>query len=208
MMTRGARAVRGTAVAGFAAFVAALAHTAGGGAAPGPVAIGLALAFSAPLAMLLAGARARTLATAVSALVTQALLHLVFAIGIGAADAPGPVTSAAHLSHVVHPGHTGSLGALGSAQPLVDHGGVAMPFTHLVAAALTVAFLVIADDVFAAFARLARGILARLSRMRIPLADLPAAPRVRAERPLATPVVLRLVDALRYRGPPAASVAR
>ncbi|QEO15021.1 hypothetical protein FLP10_11790 [Agromyces intestinalis] len=207
MRTRGARAMRGAAVAAFATFVAALAHTVGGGSAPGPVAVALALAFSAPLAMLLAGARARVSAIAISAMVTQALLHVVYAIGIGGADASGLGASAPHLSHA---GHSASGGTIPVPDPmaLVDHGGGAMPFTHLAAAALTVGFLVVADDVFDAFGRLVRGILARLSRVRVPLVDLPSAPRLRVERSFAAPLVLRLVDSLRYRGPPVASVAR
>src|SRR5215207_9438006 len=87
-MTRGARAARGAAIAVFATFVASLAHAVGGGAVPGPVAVLVALAFSAPLAMLLAGARARLLRTSISALVAQATLHLCYALG-GASTAGG-----------------------------------------------------------------------------------------------------------------------
>ena len=65
----------------FATFVASLAHTLGGGTPPGPLALLVALAFSAPLAMLLADARARPVRTAVSALVAQAALHLCYAMG-------------------------------------------------------------------------------------------------------------------------------
>ena len=65
----------------FATFVASLAHTLGGGAPPAPLALLVALAFSAPLAMLLAGARARPVRTAESALIAQAALHLCYAMG-------------------------------------------------------------------------------------------------------------------------------
>ena len=72
-MSRGARAARGAAVAVFATFVASLAHTIGGGALPGPVAVLVALAFSTPLAVLLAGARMRLLRTSAAALIAQEL---------------------------------------------------------------------------------------------------------------------------------------
>ena len=80
-MSRGARAVRGTAVAVFATFVASLAHTLGGGSPPAAVALMVALAFSVPFAMALSGGRAPVMRTAVSALVAQAALHLTYSLG-------------------------------------------------------------------------------------------------------------------------------
>ena len=80
----------------FATFVAALAHTLGGGAPPGPVALAVALAFSAPLAMVLTGPRARMLRTAASALGAQALLHLTYAIGSPAVPSGRAGHPAAH----------------------------------------------------------------------------------------------------------------
>ena len=89
MTSRGVRAARGAAIAVFATFVASLAHTVGGGTPPGPVALLVALAFSAPLAMLLTGARARLVRTAAAALVAQAALHLTYAMGGAAPVAAG-----------------------------------------------------------------------------------------------------------------------
>src|SRR5215207_6731072 len=120
-MTRGARAARGAAIAVFATFVASLAHAVGGGAVPGPVAVLVALAFSAPLAMVLAGARARLLRTSISALVAPATLHLCYALG-GASTAGGDAAGAgAHAGH----GAPVSLDAV-LTTPAVDHGHALM----------------------------------------------------------------------------------
>ena len=173
----------------FATFVASLAHTIGGGAPPGPVALAVALAFSAPLAMALSGARARMLRTAVSALVAQGVLHLTYAIGTPSTPSMrGHAT--AHLS-------------LPAAS--VDHGDAWMPVAHLAAAALTLAALVAGDRVFDAVRRALRVAV----RRRPPRPGPGAAPTCsrRADAPRPRFAALLLVSGLGSRGPPNAVAA-
>lgn len=147
-MTRGARAARGTAIVVFATFVASVAHTVGGGSVPGPLAVLLALAFSAPLAMLLAGARARLTRTSLSALIAQGALHLCYALGGAATVGGAGAGMGAHSGH----GAPVSLDAVLTA-PAVNHGHALMPLAHVLAAAVTVAALAVGDDVFDAIRR-------------------------------------------------------
>ena len=201
-MTRGARAARGTAIAVFATFVASLAHTFGGGTAPAPLALLVALAFSAPLAMLLADARARPVRTAVSALVAQAALHLCYAMG--STSPAGSAAAAGSSAHAGHVHHGSALAALPVNAP-VDHGHVWMPVAHLVAAAATLAALVLADRALDAIAAVVVGFVRRLTTVAAPL----EVPSLRS--PAAAPRV-RLVGALLHaalgsRGPPVAPVA-
>ena len=181
----------------FATFVASLAHTVGGGGPPGPVALMVALAFSVPLAMALTGARARLARTAVSALVAQAALHLTYAMG-GAA----PVASRMHAGHQ----HAGMhLPAAPVTVAAVDHGNAWMPVAHLVAAAITLAALLLADRVADTVGRAVRVLVRRLTLVPTPV----VAPSLRA--PAAGPRP-RLVGALLHaalgsRGPPVGLVA-
>jgi len=182
-------------VAVFATFVASLAHTVGGGGPPGPVALMVALAFSVPLAMALTGARARLARTAVSALVAQAALHLTYAMG-GAA----PLASSIHAGH-----HHAGMHLPASPVTAVDHGNAWMPVAHLVAAAITLAALMLADRVADTVGRAVRVLVRRITLVPTP----EAAPSLRV--PVGRPRP-RLVDALLFaalgsRGPPAGSVA-
>lgn len=200
MRSRGERTIRGAAVAVFATFVASLAHTVGGGAVPGPVAVLVALAFSAPLAMLLAGARARLLRTSISALIAQAALHLCYALG-GAPTIGGPAAGAG-----VHAGHGApvTLDAVLNT-PAVDHGHALMPIAHVLAAALTVAALAVGDDVFDAIRRNVLMFVCRLTAMPVPNIVTPF--RIEAglgRRPL---IGAQLHAALGSRGPPSVATA-
>ena len=186
----------------FATFVASLAHTLGGGTPPGPLALLVALAFSAPLAMLLADARARPVRTAVSAVVAQAALHLCYAMG--STSPAGPAAAVGSSAHAGHLHHGSALAALPVNAP-VDHGHVWMPVAHLVAAVLTVAALVFADRAHDAIADVVVGFVRRLTTIEAPL----AVPSLRS--PAAAPRV-RLVGALLHaalgsRGPPVVPVA-
>ncbi len=186
----------------FATFVASLAHTLGGGSPPGPVALLVALAFSAPLAMLLAGARARPVRTAVSALVAQAALHLCYAMG--GASPTASATVAGTGAHAGHVHHGAALAALPVSAP-VDHGHVWMPVAHLVAAALTLAALVLADRALDAIAAVVVGFVRRLTTIAAPLA-VPSL-RIPADAPRARLVGALLHAALGSRGPPVVPVA-
>lgn len=198
MTSRAERAARGAAVAAFATFVASVAHTVGGGSAPGPVAVLLALAFSAPLAMLLAGARARLIRTSLSALVAQGTLHLCYALGGAPAGSPGSVDPHARHGASVH------LDAVLTG-PVVDHGHALMPFAHLLAAAFTVVALALGDDVFDAIARSVVLFVRRLTIVPVPAALGPF--RFAAVAVSARPIGLQLRAVLGSRGPPVAAVA-
>ncbi len=209
MTSRGARAIRGVAIAALATFVASLAHTVGGGTPPGLVAMLLALAFSAPLAMVLAGpgvsVRARLVRTSISAVVAQAALHLFYALG--SASVAIPIAATGHAAgHAGHPGHHGTGQALPldavAVAPVVEHGHALMPLAHLVAAALTVVALALADDLFDVLHRCLRMLVRRLT-------SLPTAVAVAPLRSVEVDAgVPRLVStgwrsALWSRGPPA-----
>lgn len=200
MRSRGERAIRGAAIAVFATFVASLAHTVGGGAVPGSVAVLVALAFSAPLAMLLAGARARLLRTSISALIAQAALHLCYALG-GAPTIGGPAAGGgAHAGH----GAPVTLDAVLTI-PAVDHGHALMPIAHVLAAALTVAAVAVGDDVFDAIRRTVLMFVRRLTAMPVPNIVTPF--RIEAglgRRPL---IGAQLHAALGSRGPPSVATA-
>jgi hypothetical protein len=195
--SRAERAARGAAVAAFATFVASVAHTVGGGSAPGPVAVLLALAFSAPLAMLLAGARARLIRTSLSALIAQAVLHLCYGMG-GAPVSPASVDP--HAGHGASMQHDASL-----ILSVVDHGHALMPFAHLLAAAITVVALALGDDVFDAVARSLLLFVRRLTVVPVPVVVVPFRLEVIAVDARPAGVLLRAV--LGSRGPPVAPVA-
>lgn len=81
MASRWARFVRGWLTASVAIFVAALSHIAAGGSAPGPLSVGLALAFAGIASVLLAGKSLSLLRLSLSVGVSQLLLHVLFGLG-------------------------------------------------------------------------------------------------------------------------------
>ncbi|MBM7505828.1 hypothetical protein ACFPER_01845 [Agromyces aurantiacus] len=207
MTTRGARAVRGAAIAAFATLVASLAHTIGGGTPPGPLALTLSLAFSAPLAMVLTGRRMPLVRASAAALVAQAALHLLYAVGT-----PGPRLSTSSSGLGAHGGHDAPVVHLAGGALVVDHGhAVTMPLAHLVAAAATVVALVLveraASAVSVAFGTVVRGFRLVAAVLHGVVAP-PAAPRVTAALRFGPPSLgILLLSSLRHRGPPWASSA-
>lgn len=192
MTSRGTRAARGVAIAALATFVASLAHTVGGGTPPGPVAIALALAFSTPLAMLLAGGRARLLRMSIAALVSQAALHLCYAI-VGGASLVLPASG-----HAVHLG--GAQPGSGMTAPVIDHGHALMPITHILAAAIIVMALAFGDHALRALATVVRMFVHRLTSLPSPVVT--STPRTTADSSLHTFVTALCRTTLWSRGPP------
>jgi hypothetical protein len=205
VLTRGARAARGAGIAAFATLVASVAHTVGGGTAPGPLAVVLSLAFSAPLAMVLTGPRMPLIRASAAALAAQAVLHLLYSVGAGGAARAASVAP--------HSGHDGTLALdVGAAAVAVDHGHVVgMPLAHLVAAALTVIALALVGRAVRAVAAAFGTAIGGLRLLAAVLAGLPVATAVRHRVPVvrrdAPALALVLLSSLRHRGPPASPVA-
>lgn len=128
MTSRWARFVRGWLTASVAIFVAALSHVIAGGNAPGPLSLGLALAFAGIASVLLAGKSLSLLRLSVSVGVSQLLLHVLFGLGgastvtmSGAAHRHGALTLTL-ISDTAAPGLVNSTGAMpGSSWMWVAH---------------------------------------------------------------------------------------
>lgn len=198
---RGAQVRRALAVVGTAIVSASLAHTIGGGAPPGFVTIALALALSAPFAMVVVGGRQSTPRAAFSAVGAQLALHALYSLTPRAgavAVAPVPGADQPHQ----HGGGTAMLFSVGA--PAHDeHFGPAMLVAHSVAALLTVVAVALADRMHDAVRFAARGIGVAHIVLAAPLVPpltahvTPAAPRV-----VGPDASSLLCTALRYRGPP------
>jgi hypothetical protein len=180
------------AIAALATFVASLAHTVGGGTPPGPVAIALALAFSAPLAMLLVGGRARLLRTSIAALISQAALHLGYAI-VGGASVSLPAS--AHGGHL-----SGAQPGTVMTAPVIDHGHALMPIAHLAAAAIIVVALAFGDDALRALNLVVGLFVRRLTSLPSPV--IVSMPRIAADASLPTFLTALRRTSLWSRGPP------
>ena len=138
MASRWARFVRGWLTASVAIFVAALSHIAAGGSAPGPLSVGLALAFAGIASVLLAGKSLSLFRLSLSVGVSQLLLHALFGLG-GASSVT--MTGSSH-------DHGAGLTVLtdAAAQPLVSAaaaipGASWMWVAHTLAAIVTIAAL-------------------------------------------------------------------
>ncbi len=190
--------MRGAAIAAFAVLAASLAHTVGGGSPPGVLAIVLALAFATPVTMLLVGRRTTPRRATAAALVAQAALHLLYAVG-----SPLGATAPSVDPHALHAGGTIPIGAFVA----VDHGHAGMPVAHVAAALLTVVFLAVLArslDSLAtlgdAFARGIRLLVAVLAGVPVPYRATRRLPAVRRTGP--PDLSLVFLSTLRHRGPP------
>jgi hypothetical protein len=219
---RGARVARGSAIAVFATLVASLAHTLGGGAPPGLLAIALALAFSVPFAVATVGRHGGLARAGVAALGAQLALHALYSLGTAGPAVLTDASGRVHSSHThVHAGGVGlpadetaavfpvpSAEVAASAGAHGAHPGVWMIVAHAAAALLTIVFIAGADRVLAAVAASARGIRIALVLTRAPS----GAPRPAGA---SAPVVVRAIGAARdlhllaapRRGPPIAVAA-
>jgi len=200
MGSRWARVCRGMLASTTAIFVAALFHVAGGGAAPGPVALALSLAF-ATLASIALTARRLSLWRLIAAVgLSQFLFHALFSLGEGSArfTAPGGM---GHL-------HAGMRLVMTSGMMPTAHASDLSPsmwLTHASAVLVTVLALRFGEQSFWGLFRTAR---VRVARAADRLVALPVPVRS-AVVPVATAEPARLRDLglplarLRHRGPPA-----
>ncbi|QAY72531.1 hypothetical protein ET445_03420 [Agromyces protaetiae] len=213
---RGARVARGAAVAGVATFVASLAHTLGGGLAPGPLAVALALAFSVPFSILAVGGKRFRLARAgFAAVAAQLALHTLYSLGSGVpgtgagsvvmqqADASG---SALHEHHAAVTSWASTMPTMGTpslhAADHVDHFGPWMLVAHAVAALATIGVIWLTVHAVSVLAAAARGIRIAFALVTATLAPHPLAARADAFDRAAPSLRDRHLLSWRHRGPP------
>ena len=190
MTSRWARFVRGWVTAGFAVFVAAFAHVAGGGHLPHPLALAVSLAFAGILCVPLAGKTLSLPRLAISVAGAQALFHTLFALGGGQGEAitaghHGAVTFTA--SQAVEPGAAGAQSML---------------LAHLIAAVITIAALRFGETAFWGIVARAKAGMPRL-RAHAPVPIAVPAPVPAPRRELAPTRLRALAASVSRRGPPA-----
>lgn len=133
MSPRARRLARGWAGAAIATSAAALSHAAAGGQAPPALLVLLSLALSGPLCMALAGRVLSRSSLLLGVLLSQSVLHALFA-------GSGGVSTVAHAAHLS--GHHGAAGSSPGAGPALvlevqshaEHGGTVMLVSHVLAA--------------------------------------------------------------------------
>lgn len=185
MHARHSRALRGTAAAAVATWIAAVSHTLGGGTFPAPALLLVVTALAAPLAVALAGRRLGLVRLTLTVLGTQLLLHVAFAATAGL----DPSIPSGHV-------HTGALSLSGGFASLVPDPGMAV--AHAVAALVTVAVLFRGEQGLRAIAQGVRSVLAR-AVVSLPA---PAGGPVFIPSALHVPRLARLSVVVSRRGPP------
>lgn len=197
MSTRSARVARGLIAAGFATFVAALFHVAGGGLPPSAVALTLSLVFSGLGCIVLAGKRSTLWRSASSVALSQFLFHALFSLSPSAhfAGATGHLHPGSHLTMVTD-------GAAATPMSGMSLSGSWMWLAHAAAALLTLAALRYGERVFVAVSEFTAFSLRRLLTA-VAVVDVPVA-QARVETvPVILPDRTVVLGRLRHRGPPA-----
>lgn len=202
MTPRGIRAVRGTAAASFAVFVAALFHDAAGGGLPSALAVVLSLAFAVPLCVALAGKRIALWRQAASVGVSQLLLHLLFGLGSGSSG----TTLIAPAGHV----HAGSHIAIvpGQLMPaqVMHHDDSLMLLAHAAAAIATIVALRHGEKTLFALANFTVLLVTAVNRISTVAVEAPTRMLAHAT-PAPVAVSVPAFGVLRHRGPPTALAA-
>lgn len=151
---RNQRALRGSAAAVFATFVALTSHVIGGGTLPSAMGVVVPLVLSTLICVLLAGRGLSLTRLSLSVLASQSLFHLLFSVFTPMAGDHAPANALER--HVMHhsgsagmpgsiPGTTGMSGMPGAVSgtdaSMHSHASPAMLLAHLVAAVLTIAMI-------------------------------------------------------------------
>lgn len=210
-MTQGTlRLARGWSGAAAATFVAALFHMFGGGGAPNPAILLLALALSGLLCTFLAGRVLSLWRMTTGVILSQGVFHWLFTAHAAMAGTTVTLPQGAHAGHDMSSMTLlVTAGATGTPASTMNHDGPSMWLSHVLAAVITVAILRHGE---VSACRLLHALRTRLIEL-LPLFR-PTAPLStnKAYRPATWPVLAlpnlgipRL--AWRHRGPPALSLA-
>lgn len=206
MATRWARFVRGWLTASVAVLVAALSHTAAGGASPAPISLVLALAFSGMVCVALAGKKLSLPKLTVSVVLSQVLFHALF--GLGGASSARMTATGHHGSGAVVIGSADTASVV-PAEGMHDMGW--MWIAHALAAVITIialrrgerAFWSLRDFAWLTLVAIVRtlGIIVTLPRQRAHVLAVLAHGFIATDRDI-------LLPPMRHRGPPLAFSAR
>ncbi len=202
------RALRASAAATLATFVALMSHVAAGGAPPAPLGVLLPWSLSLLAALPLVGRRLSPVRLSAAVVVAQVLFHVFFALGIVPASPVGAPSARAETAGGGHAGHMPFMASAGGGAAAVPGHLVpdlAMVLAHAAAAVITIVALHHAERLVAALVALARRIGVRLRAVlrgivSPPMPPAPAQPGsgdgvIRRARPL--------IAAPALRGPPA-----
>lgn len=216
MDARGRRALRGSAAACFATFVALTSHVLGGGSLPTLTGLIVPLALSTLVCVLLAGRQLSLHRLSISVLASQALFHLLFSIFTPTASAPAP-SNAVDRHAAMHAGHgastesmgtghdvMGSMGSMGSGSA-ADHAHTspAMLIAHLLAAVVTIAMFYWAERLPAKLCDFGRLIIRALLPIIAAISTVPEPVRtITVVRSITAPSLGVLRSPVLVRGPP------
>ncbi|WP_426937532.1 hypothetical protein ACQE2J_18620 [Brevibacterium sp. LE-L] len=222
MGARHRRALRGSAAATAATFVALASHILGGGAFPTAMGVIVPLALSSLVCVLLAGHRLSLARLTISVGISQAIFHFLFSVFahttsasgglralLGAHDHTGSTQTAHHAAAQVGHGSASMPamdGAVTMAPEMHAHAGPGMLLAHVAAGIVTVAMIYWAEHLPVMLCEFARLII----RAVIPRLILPRTPIDGPRTPVnAAPVIPRTLGVLRSpvlrRGPPQAA---
>ncbi|MGV8884818.1 MAG: hypothetical protein ACOH1T_04420 [Microbacteriaceae bacterium] len=204
MATRWGRFGRGWLAAIFATLIAAVSHTAAGGMAPNALSIGVALAFSGVVCVLLTARTLSLLRSTVAVVISQLAFHILFSI-LAAAPVGSASSGGAHL-HGATPLLTSTFSS-GSGD--AHHTDPWMWFAHAGAALLTIAILRRGEAAFwgmrAAALRFLRTVFVSIPR--VPVAITTATTTPTPARVVSPRIFVLLLGSLQHRGPPAMALA-
>lgn len=190
-----------------AVLVAALFHVAAGGGAPSPVVVSLALAFSVPACVLLAGRRLALWRQALSVTASQFLFHALFSLTPAGhlASTSGSAFPSTHM-------HLGTHLMLTAGAPSTHMTGMlpddpSMWAGHLTAAVVTILALRYGERTFWGLAARASVAVVRVAALLDGIVAPLSAPAAPVDaRPSTLAPVHELLGRMRHRGPPLAAV--
>lgn len=137
MTSRAARMARGWIGAGVSTFLAAASHILAGGDAPVLPILILSLALSGLVCTILAGRLLSMWRLLVGVLLSQALFHGLFSLGMSAGSAPTMVGHAGHSTQQM----AQTLQLASASAPMMEHSSPLMWVSHVFAAVFTVVVL-------------------------------------------------------------------
>jgi hypothetical protein len=206
-VTRAAQLARGTATAAVAVVLAACSHGIAGREAPGMVGLALAAVVAVGASVAFIGRRSTPLRTALAVIVSQAAFHLLFSVGApgGGGGSTLDVTGSGHHHPLDSVEGAAAIAGQGPGQGLghPGHADAAMLVGHTIAAALTIAYLLVLERaVWLALGAATRRLVLRLTTTTEPVGVACVVPA-----PLVGTTPTRLhgrlaFTAVRYRGPP------